>query len=482
MLERKNNLLKKFTLFFLFCMPIFDTIWFYSKWTTAVRVGIIFLIFIFTLIFYKQSRKKSLFLWSWYLLCGIYFIINYYHSFDFFALQPNFSNYSGYQELLTILKLMCLPTLLFSLYYQKFNKKEYLFIIKSWVIIIAGSIILTNLFKISLSSYGTNVISYNIFEWNKGLYYIKTASRGFFIYANQVALIMVMLLVIAFYMTAFVNLKNIIYLILLSLAMLMLGTRVSSLGGLLILMLLFLSYFVYQIYKKEKINWQILFILIPILVWGLLLFTVSPYQNRNVELDQVNEIDAHEDMINSSKLENALIKHDIKETKDKISYVDTYVDNNKLPKKFYQSYYSYVYDPDFWYDFVLNTPNEKINYRYIETSIIKRVVQIDDRTSDIWFGISNTRIQNIVNIERDFLLHYYAFGIVGCIILLCIYPILLVSNFITLIKKKDYLSFICLINIVLFTSIAYLTGNILNSINMLIYFAFIMAIKFQKGS
>lgn len=482
MLERKNNLLKKFTLFFLFCMPIFDTIWFYSKWTTAVRVGIIFLIFIFTLVFHKDSRKKSLFLWGWYLLCGIYFIINYYHSFDFFALQPNFFNYSGYQELLTILKLMCLPTLLFSLYYQKFTKKEYLFIVKSWIIIIAGSIILTNIFKVSLSSYGTNVISYNIFEWNKNLYYIKTASRGFFIYANQTALIMVMLLIIAFYMTAFENFKSIIYLILLCIAMLMLGTRVSSLGGLLIFLLLFLSYFVYQIIKKEKINWKILFTLIPMLVWGLLLFTVAPYQNRNVELDQVNEIDAHEDMTSSSKLKKALIKHDIDETKDKIAFVDSYVDNNKLPKKFYQSYYSYVYDPDFWYDFVLNTPNEKINYRYIEISIIKRVVQIDDRKSDIWFGISNTRIQNIVNVERDFLLHYYAFGIVGSIILLCIYPIILVVNGIAFVKKKDYLSFICLINIGLFTSIAYLTGNILNSINMLIYFAFIVVIRFQENT
>ena len=40
---------------------------------------------------------------------------------------------------------------------------------------------------------------------------------------------------------------------------------------------------------------------------------------------------------------------------------------------------------------------------------------------DKYIGISNTRIQNIVNIESDFYLHYYAFGIIGSIILLIIY-------------------------------------------------------------
>ena len=36
-----------------------------------------------------------------------------------------------------------------------------------------------------------------------------------------------------------------------------------------------------------------------------------------------------------------------------------------------------------------------MNYRLIESSIIKRVVDINDNSLDILFGISNVRIQNI---------------------------------------------------------------------------------------
>ena len=123
------------------------------------------------------------------------------------------------------------------------------------------------------------------------------------------------------------------------------------------------------------------------------------------------------------------------------------------------------------YDFVQNTPNNKLNYRYIETSIIKRVMQIDNRKTDYLFGISNTRIQHIVNIERDFVEQFYAFGIIGSIILLFIYPLslfLLIKNYL---KKRSYFNLLLIINCLIFIFVSYLTGNILNSITTTIPYA-----------
>lgn len=119
-----------------------------------------------------------------------------------------------------------------------------------------------------------------------------------------------------------------------------------------------------------------------------------------------------------------------------------------------------------------------MNYRTIETSIIKRVKEINDDKLDILFGISNVRIQNIVNIERDFVLHYYAFGIIGSIVLLLVYIIMLAYSIYKFFKYQTYYLFIITTAILLFIFSAFLTGNIINSMNAIIPFAFISSSVF----
>jgi hypothetical protein len=461
----KDNL-KKLTVLFLFLMPIFDTIFFYSKITTLIRIIFIVLIFILTIILYKDSHKHLKYLLIYFFVVLLYFIIDYYHSLGFTSLIPGNFSYNGYTELLTIIKLMIPITLIYSLYYQKLSKKDYYFIIKSWILLISLSIIVLNIFKYSLSSYSTDIIKYNIFEWHKGLYYIYTASRGLFIYPNQEAIIILMLLVLETYDVITSKKINILYIILLTITCLILGTRVSSFGGLLLLIFILLLYIIYSLINKEKISHNIYLFIIPIIIW-ILLLPISPYSNRNIELNKVNT----KENIISNNIENNNETTYIFIENNKMQYVDQNHDNSKLPTVFYQKYYSYQYDSDFWYVFVQYTPNNKLNYRYIETSIIKRVMQIDNRKTDYLFGISNTRIQHIVNIERDFVEQFYAFGIIGSIILLFIYPLslfLLIKNYL---KDKSYFNLLLIINCLIFVFVSYLTGNILNSITTTIPYA-----------
>ena len=467
----KENILNISTLIFLFLIPLYSTTYFYSSYTTLFEVVIIFVIFFATLIIYKESRKNSKYLFIYYALCFLYLIISFLRSDTFYSLVPGNFNYNFLDEGLTIIKLITPITLIYSLYYQKIEWKKYLLVLKIWVILICGSIIITNIFKISLSSYSNLPITKNIFEWNINNYYQETASKGFFVYANQEAVIMIMLLLLFIYDFLYKNKKSVFYIILLMFAMLMLGTRVSSVGGFLTLICAYIFYIFYCVYKKEKYVFKSLYVLIPICIWGILL-PISPYANRNIELNTIEE-NANDIVTDSKEHIEMNSSEEESEIESNIEYVYANYNPNYLPQVFFEDYYPIKYDSDFWYEFVKNTPLEEMNYRTIETSIIKRVKEINDDSLDILFGISNARIQNIVNIERDFVLHYYAFGIIGSIVLLLVYIIMLTYSIYKFFKYQAYYLFIITTAILLFIFSAFLIGNIINSMNAIIPFAFI---------
>lgn len=469
--NKKENILNNITLVFLFLIPIFSTTYFHSSYVTLFEVIVIFGLFIATLIIVKDSRKNFKYIFLYYVVCLIYLLISYLRADIFNSLGPGNFNYSVFDEALTILKLVMPITFIYSLYYQRISWKKYLLVLKVWVILISGSIIITNIFKISLSSYSDAVITKNIFEWNINNYYQETASKGLFMYANQEAVVMLMLLLVFVYDFIYKDKRSIFYIFLLAISMLMLGTRVSSVGGLLTLICAYLFYIIYVLYKKEKFDKKTLIIFIPIVLWGLLI-PISPYANRNIELNSVEEVS---DNVVGIATDQEELSEPSEEEITNIDYVYNNYNPNYLPKVFFEEYYPVQYDSGFWREFIENTPLEEMNYRTIETSIIKRVVEINDDSLDILFGISNSRIQNIVNIERDFVLHYYAFGIIGSIILLLVYILMLIYSVYNFFKYQTFYLFIFTTVIVLFIFSAYLTGNIINSINAIIPFSFIIS-------
>ena len=473
MKERKNvkNIIENVTVFFLFLLPLFSTVFLYNKISTLIQVIFVFLLLFVTLIFYKDSRKNIKWMILYYVLCLIYLGVSFYHQEYFKSLLPSSYGFNIVSELLTILKLITPITFIYSLYYIKLPFKKYMLVLKVWCILFAGSIVLTNIFKISLGSYSDTFITKNIFEWNKYNYYKYTASKGYFMYANQVSALCIIFLLMFIYDYLYNSKKSIIYVLLVSLAMLMLGTRVSTLGGLLTLVFAIIFYFIINIFNKISIKKRIYILVIPVLGWVLLL-QVSPYNNRSIELNR--SINRHMDDT-SIVDDKAIVMDDTSMNVDKTKYVYQNYNKEYLPKVFFEKYYPIKYDEEFWYNFVKNNSIDKINYRYIEKSIIRRVVEVNNNALDKYIGISNTRIQNIVNIESDFYLHYYAFGIIGSIILLIIYLILIIYAFNNFVKIQNYYAFTMLSCVVLFLFSAYLTGNIINSINTVLPFIFVVS-------
>ena len=446
-----QDILKKITIIFLILFPLSGLSFFHHNLTNLFIVLFIFFLFISIIFINKKALKYSKYLFLYYIICFLYLIINYFLNKNFISLIPDY--YSFYKESLTIIKLIMPITFLYSLYFLNLKQKEYIFIVKIWTIIISLSIIITNIFKISLSSYSNDIITYNIFSWYKNPSYLLSASKVFFTYANQVALILLCLLIV---MTKEVLIKkrNIIYLILIMLSMLMLGTRLSSLGSLLTLICLFIFYFIIIFIKKEKINNNIYFLLIPIIL-SILLIPISPFNNR------IKEINEYQEYEKDHQEENILNDYN----------------PNYLPSYFFEEYYSIEYDPEFWVNFTKETKNKNINYRYIEQKIIERMIEINNKKRTIFFGISNSRIQNVVNLERDFLMQYYAYGLIGSFILLINYLILLIKYSYYFVKKQDYDEFINLTLVCLFIFGSILTGNILFSLFPTITFSFLISKK-----
>lgn len=468
-MNKYKNIIENVCVFFLFLLPFFSMFFLYNKICTLIQVILILMLLVVVIIFYKESRSNIKYLLLYYLLCFIYLVISFFHQKNFNSLLPSEFDFNIVSEALTILKLVIPGTFLYCLYYVKIPFKKYMKVLKCWVILFNLSIVITNIFKISLGSYSDTFITKNIFEWSKYNYYKYTASKGYFMYANQISAISIPILLVFIYDYIYNSKKSIIYIFIISLSMLMLGTRVSTLGGLLTLSFSIIFYFIIEIYRKRCFRKRVYILVIPVIGW-LLLLGISPYSNRNIEL---NKTDTIKDMVDTTMVvDNSKIV--IKEVTKK-DYVYNNYNKEYLPKVFFEEYYPIEYDEDFWYYFVKNNTIDDINYRYIEKSIIKRVVEINNNSLDKYFGISNSRIQNIVNIESDFYLHYYAFGIVGSFILLLVYLNLFIYALIKFVKVNSYFSFVYLSCVVLFLFSAYLTGNIINSINIMLPFIFIVS-------
>ena len=477
--DKLKYLLKLLTMIFLITSPIFDMTFFHSRFTTLIRIFIILVIFISTIFLYKDSRKSLKYIIIFYLLSASYLIVSYYHSKSFISLFPNNFNYSFINELFTILKLIMPITFIYSLYYQKLSKKDFKIIFISWSLFISLQIIITNMFKISLSSYSENIIKYNIFEWNKNIYYIESASKGYFTYANMTSLTLLMMLIYNFYFFIKDNFKYIILIFLISISMLMLGTRVSSVGGFLTLICLIICYLFFVIIKKEKFN-KHLFLLLSVIILWILLLPISPYKNRNIELNKHNNV-LNNNMDSNDTLEGEDL-NDIKNNDTKQEYIESIVNNDLVPEYFYKVYYSYENDPDFWINLIENTKEKELTYRFLEKKIIQRVKNINNNKLDTLFGLSNFRVQNIHNIEMDFICQYYSFGIIGSIILLGIYLIMLIFNVINLLKNFNFINFINLTANLLFCFCAYLTGNIICSMTMIIVYSFLCSYFIEEGN
>ena len=490
-----SNILKKdnfpkamnfILLAFLIIQPIFDLEIFYNSISTLIRIILIGILFLFY--FFKDKNKKKYLLFIYPAILLIYIVFHHMNSMHFTSLVPGNFDYSFKKELLYFVKMIAPSMLIYALYVSNIDKEKIIKIIKYIVLIIGLIIIISNIFGFSNSSYNGQQIKTNFFHWfnNSNNYtYQDLSSRGLFKYANQISAILLMFLPITLISTiekkSFINIFT---LIVNTFSLFLLATKVAVFGVFIVFVYTILIYvFKNIIIEKNKISLKLLYIPLIIFILYILILPINPSFKR---IDETKAIEASSDItdqenININNIDNSEVVENAEDASiSKLDYIKQNYEEKEIKEEFILERYPYEYDPDFWIN-ILNEPRYKrVDYRFIEESMIKRVVEINNNKFDILFGISNTRVQNIFNIEKDFVVQYYAIGIIGLILIFIPYFVLLINYFIKLIKiaknkfkKIDIINLISFISIIMTFVISYYSGNMLNSLSFTIYFAII---------
>lgn len=498
--EKMAKLFKWLLIIFIMIQPILDLYWLYEGmilkiggfiFPTIVRIGFIGLLGVLSFFVIKFNKK-----YLWLILYGglilLYVIIHCYNAGNFNSLVPGNFNYSLVEELFYIIRMLMPIIVIYLTYNSKITKKDFDKTIIVLALLMAGSIVITNLLKISFGSYNDETIAYNIFDWftNKNAGYRYTASRGFFFSSRVTA---TMIIITPYIFCKYYETNKFRYLgliVLLMLALLMVGTKATNYSFLLISGAMLLVYlFTTLILKKQHFKIPTAVLSLATLLICIVMIPISPSTNRTntdtkFQSDQQEKDKAgkftKEDLMelgiegDYETLNDALL--DMSEEKSKevlISYFDKYHDQLGINEKFILQSYPYKYDPVFWYKLVNDYPFwQKVNSRFVQQEIFSHVKNINNNNLDDFFGITFSRASNIYTLEKDFVYHYYTLGIVGTILLLGPFMAIIFFAMFMMLKKWKHLitiencAFVLGIGLTLF--VAYYSGNVMDTLGVTI--------------
>lgn len=426
-----NSLMHKILIVFLIIQPIFDIKFFYNSISTLIRVIVIFALFSYYFLTSKSKHKFWLLIYP--CLLGIYFIFHHLNALSFHSLVPGNFNYSIIEEALYFVKMISPFMLIYCIYKASIKQNTIINVMKTLTLIISLTIIISNLFVFSYGSYSDATIKANFFEWfnpNTNYSYRDLASKGLFEFGNQIAALLIMFLPFMIYSALEKRkMQNWLIVILNIFSLVLLCTRVSVLGVFIVLVYTILVCCFIDFINKRHFKFKQYIPIVVIFLVCILLLPFNPMFSRLLERETVIETFKKEeinepsgftiedgrsatsrisDNISDDIINNIASTPDTSSDTYMFQYIENNYENKQIHKQFIFENYPYKYDPEFWYEFLQEDISRTTDYRYIELSMIKRVVEINNNPLDKWLGITNTRLQNIFNIEKDFVVQYYA--------------------------------------------------------------------------
>ncbi|MBT9032984.1 hypothetical protein BTI99_04340 [Lactobacillus delbrueckii subsp. bulgaricus] len=494
---------KSLLYWFILLQPFLDLDFFYRgklatilPFTIPTIIRIAGVIVLVGLLVWGQKQLPPAWLWAYLALLTLYGIFHLWHMQNFKSLSPNDYGYSNFGEIFYLFR-MLLPLALIWVTKKLEISQDFLLKAFAWVSgLFTGTIVLSNLFVVSLKSYETGVISGNIFTWFMGpLYgYSHSASKGFFYFTNTLSAILLMLAPVVFYLllerfswkTGLLALSQ-------TLAMLEVGTKVALYGLAGTLAVSLIAWLVHLFcLKNVKFSKGGLVTLLALAGITGVCWQVSPaVQRYKYEIYWANSHDSKIDQ------KNALLKAGLAKYKndpDKLKefekdFLAKYYQKYALNKRFITKSYPYKYDPQFWIDLLKEPASVRLANRKVEEAMFKQVVKYDNDPLDKWLGIGYMRQTNIFNLERDFTAQYYSLGLVGAFLYLAFYPAIILYGAFEWLKEKAcrtlYLTSL-LIASALLLGASYMSGNVLDfpTSNLLLAFldgGLLAYIKEEKG-
>lgn len=416
----KTKKIIKYSIFILFIMlPIIDCLrrtaikdieLFGFSIIELFNIVIIGYTLILTIINLKNKKKEIIPLFIYTIILLIYIC---FHDMNILCFDTNVypqSNINIVTETYYILRVYYMPVLLIFILIKNidiFNLQFYSKLVKSLICIICLSIILLNIFKLSFATYSaTNdeFVKYNIFDFYKSDKSPKLLStRGWFDSGNEISAILLMLFPINIYLLYKENKKlNIFLYIVQFLAMIILGTRVSSIGAILITIIAIIINVFSNSLKHNRINYKII-------IYGLLCtiyFFISPVGVYLLDYTVPN--------YNIEDEHNECLKK-LTDEKEISEYITNSLYDFRIDEAFIELY-PIENDIYFWKEIALRNRNLNNDSRVMKTTIIKRIYEKNNNKYDKFLGMGYTI--NFMDLERDYVYQYYLFGIFGIILIL----------------------------------------------------------------
>lgn len=487
---KDKNLLRNLLLVFLIIQPILDLSILYSDGimalfkfspSTILRMAMVAVLLIMV-VYLKGFKKQEKGMLVCFGLIGVYSIIHIMNVLTFDANLTGTFKFSFVQEAFYIAR-MAIPIMIMYLTINiNITKKDFKNAVLFTVATYSGVIILANILKVGYSTYGDGKILYNIFEWSSNLteQIADKATKGLFIGGNRLGVLLSALLPFTLlYYFKDRGFKLLIVNFLAIVALIMVGTRVSTYLWMPIIALVALVYYGAAIMKKEKINTKklvalalMILIIIPILI-------VSPVRSKIYGSEYRKQFD----QIFRDKEYSKQLSDISAETEEGLSKKAEFVGKNygdfNLSQVYVEELYSYKADPDFWISVMMKDYDERDNGRKIQLLISQRIQELNgNKFSDSLLGMGYSVFKSSdIYVERDFVVQYFTMGILGIILFIGPYIFVLVRAALFILKdiknrlRRDLLIYCMSLCVFLFSSV--MCGHILDEMITYIFMAVI---------
>lgn len=470
---------------FICIQPLLDTIWFYDGTIpeifgftipTILRLGVVGVLAILTLWGFRNNRLVKFF--AIYLaVVLVYYIAHVLHCKNFHSVNPIDFNYSAFGEAVYIMRMMIPMFIILYCVVSEITNKKFELLTVLVTLVMSLCTFITNILKISLGSYTNERIHGNIFDWflHKGSFTSnELASKGFLYFSISST---VMLITYPYILYMFMRDKKKEYAILAfleAIALLMIGTKITAYGTLMMTVIMLFVYLFCGVVKKDfKVDRRVICIITIFIVALTCTFYYSPAKLKQ-SFD--SEYAKQSDKDDIKKKKNHKSTNFRRDENSMINFIEGNLHFISIKEEFLEDSYNYKEDPLFWYDVIRDyTPSLRMQNRIVEKLMLERVKSINNDPKDNWLGIGYTRTSNIYNLEKDFLYQYYSIGYIGAFLLTGPYIILIILAIFKMLfrfKNKMNIKNCSLILGTGFTCCsAYFSGNTLESLGITIVLA-----------
>ncbi len=476
--------------------------------STVIRFLVIPALILLSFIMREKNKKKTFFFAAVYgIALGGYFLLHCRQDAALYPrleLTPNF-RFSLWQELTYVLTLAVPYGAVYLFYNERFTMKEVKKICMFLSGVISIPILAGDLFVFGMSTYYGYTVA-NLFAWFSGIYewyHPRTlASKFFFNEGNTIGILLFMVLPLMYYFLACAEEKKekvliACLIIVQSLSMQILATRVATYGAILIpLMFLFLNVVDHFFFRDTPLKKHTIAVcLCAAALCGSLLNWTPAVQNQKVDAKNDVELLGNR-MAEAGKDALANKPEGLEKWSDEwrnyyvfmfetYGIVARYIQS--VPSMYYTDFYSYQHDPEFWTYMTLNVDvYDRVSGRQVETLFFNYKYQnLTPKEKILGFGYSTFMNGSIV-LEQDFKQQIYTLGYAGEVllvlpwVLLCLYG---AYCFLRYHKKMFTLANVCMV-IALGAGFgsAWLSGHMLDQFITSLFAALLAAVLLNRVS